>query len=50
MEQLRWYDSILRQDPYVLGATIFSLEIPGWESFDVGPIVAPLTAHVRDTR
>jgi N-acetyl-anhydromuramyl-L-alanine amidase AmpD len=50
MEQLRWYDSILRQDSYVLGAAIFALEIPGWESFDVSPIVGPLTSHVRDTR
>jgi hypothetical protein len=50
MEQLRWYDGVLRQDAYVLGATIFALEIPGWEAFDISPIVGPLTAHVRDTR
>jgi len=26
----------------VLGATIFSLEIPNWAAFDIAPIVGPL--------
>ena len=47
MDQLRWYDGILRADSYVLGATVFSLEIPGWDSFDIAPIIGPFTDHVR---
>jgi hypothetical protein len=46
LDQLRWYDSILLEDHYVLGATIFALEIPGWGSFDIAPIVDELIAHV----
>ena len=49
LEQLKWYDSVMRQDSYVLGATIFSLEIPGWDSFDVAPIMGPLSDYVRTT-
>ena len=47
MEQLRWYDSLLKQDSYVLGATIFSLEIPNWQDFDIAPLMPPLTAYVK---
>jgi hypothetical protein len=50
MDQLRWYDGILRADAYVLGATVFSLEIPGWDSFDIAPIIGPFTDHVRQAR
>lgn len=50
MSQLQWYDSLMRQDSYVLGATIFSLEIPGWNDFDIAPIVGPLTDYVRNSR
>ena len=50
MDQLRWYDGILRADSYVLGASVFSLEIPGWDSFDIAPIIGPFTDHVRSTR
>lgn len=35
VDQLKWYDGILKQDAYVLGATIFQLEIPGWASFSI---------------
>lgn len=30
LEQLKWYDRVLWEDDYVVGATIFALEIPGW--------------------
>ena len=33
--QLAWYDSLMLQDDYVLGATIYCLEIPGWASFQL---------------
>jgi len=46
MEQLRWYDGILKQDDYVLGATIYQLEIPGWGSFSVSPLLQELTDDV----
>ena len=46
--QLKWYDSILEEDQYVLGATIFCLEIYGWESFDIrGRVRELLTDYVR---
>jgi hypothetical protein len=35
-DQLIWYDSILREDDYVIGMTIFALEIYGWDTFDIG--------------
>jgi hypothetical protein len=47
MEQLKWYDSLLKQDSYVLGATIFALEIPNWQDFDITPLMPQLTAHVK---
>ncbi len=47
MEQLKWYDSLMKQDSYVLGATIFSLEIPNWQDFDIAPIMPQLTAYVK---
>ncbi len=50
MDQLRWYDAVLRADSYVLGATVFSLEIPGWDAFDIAPIIGPFTEHVRQAR
>jgi hypothetical protein len=39
----------MRADSYVLGATIFSLEIPGWDSFDIAEVAGPLTDYVRTT-
>ncbi len=49
IDQLIWYDNILKQDDYVLGSTIFALEIPGWESFDIAPILDPLIRYISDT-
>jgi hypothetical protein len=43
-----WYDRLLLEDELVLGATIFSLEIPNWFDFDIAPIMDLLTAHVRE--
>jgi hypothetical protein len=44
------YDGLLGKDDYVLGATIFALEIPGWFSFDIAPIVDRLAAYVAASR
>ena len=46
--QLIWYDSLLLEDDYVMGATIFSLEIPNWNDFDIAPIMGLVTEHVRN--
>lgn len=36
---LLWYDSELKQDPYVVGVTLFQIGNPGgWWSFDLEPI------------
>jgi hypothetical protein len=46
--QLKWYDSILKEDSYVLGATIFCLEIPNWYDFDIaGQVRELLTDYVK---
>jgi len=50
-DQLIWYDNIMKEDDYVLGATIFSLEIHGWETFDIGDppeFIEWLTQHVSE--
>lgn len=35
VSQLAWYDSLLRADDYVLGATIFQLDCPGWGPYSL---------------
>jgi len=45
---LAWYDSEMRRDPYVIGATIFTAgsvsEYLGWTEFDLHDVLIPL-AH-----
>ena len=49
-DQLVWYDGVLQEDAYVLGATIFCLEIHNWDDFDIGGRVRELlTDYVRHT-
>lgn len=46
VEQLKWYDAGLRQDPYVLGGAIFTAgSRDPWQSYDVDDIVPGLTAY-----
>jgi len=48
--QLKWYDALLQQDAYVLGATIYCLELPNpeWDSFDIaGDVLNKLIEYVR---
>jgi hypothetical protein len=45
-EQLAWYDSEMRKDPYVLGATIYTAGSPG-SSFDIDQALPNLTAYVK---
>ncbi len=35
LRQLAWYDSVLREDDYVLGATIFQLDLNGWGDWNL---------------
>ncbi len=46
MAQLAWYDSEIRQDPYVLGAAIYQAGSYGPDSFDVDKLIPDLTSYV----
>lgn len=47
---LKWFDARLREDPYVLGATLFqSGNAEGWSSFDTEPINAWLAEWLKGT-
>ncbi len=47
---LAWYDNQIRQDPYVIGATIFTAgaqdSANGWHTFDVHEVIIPLAYYV----
>jgi hypothetical protein len=47
VEQIAWYDSVIRQDDYVLGATIYQLEIPGWPDYDVSNAIPDLIQYMN---
>ena len=48
VDQLAWYDSMLRQDSFVIGATIFNIGASSsWASFDVSPILPKLTEYAQ---
>jgi hypothetical protein len=47
VSQMSWYDGLMMQDEYVLGATIFSLEIPGWQQYDISPAVPDLIKYMN---
>lgn len=49
LQQLQWYDAVMRADAYVLGCTVFSLEISGWDAFDVSPLAGLLQAYLNAT-
>lgn len=40
VNELKWYDSLLKQDSYVVGAAIFHLGLPGQTSFEIAPEVS----------
>jgi len=47
-EWLKWFDSELRRDPYVVGVTLFQIGNPeGWRSFDLEPIASWLASYIR---
>ncbi len=48
VDQLAWYDSLLRQDSYVIGATIFNIaggSNATWASFEASNIIPKLTEY-----
>jgi hypothetical protein len=46
VSQLAWYDSEIRQDPYVLGAAIYQAGSYGPDSFEVETLIPELTNYV----
>jgi hypothetical protein len=39
---------VLRYDDYVIGATIFTLEIPGWQDFDIAPLTDSFITYLNN--
>ena len=51
MNQLAWYDRGVRQDPYVLGFTVFTAGPVGhWHNYDIGPLLPKMTDYVVNQR
>lgn len=55
MNELIWYDQQIRQDPYVIGATIFTAGIPdggseGWGPYDIHNLLVPLANYLATQR
>ena len=49
LDQLAWYDQETRQDPYVLGFTVFTAGNPPgdqWESFDVTDVLPAIARYL----
>jgi hypothetical protein len=47
-QQLAWYDSMMRQDSYVIGATIFNVSGgSSWESFEASSIIPQLIQYAQ---
>jgi len=44
---LDWHDARMREDPYVLGCTLFQTGSPGWTSFNIDPISPWLVSHLN---
>lgn len=47
LQMLTWYDEVIRSDQYVIGSTIFCLEIPGWQAYDISPLTNILIAYMN---
>lgn len=51
INQLAWYDRGVRQDPYVLGFTVFTAGPVGhWHNYDIGPLLPKITDYVIGQR
>ena len=51
MNELAWYDSLLREDTYVVGSTVFLIDgTADWDSFSVnGEVATLLTEYLQKT-
>eukprot|EP01084_Bolivina_argentea_P320479 556073_1 len=46
--ELEWYDNLMMKDSYVLGANIYCLDIPGWETWQLTTdVVNDLTVYMN---
>ncbi len=44
---LAWFDDRLREDPYIIGCTLFQIgDVPGWPSFDLEPIAPWMSSRL----
>ena len=48
LDELKWYDSLLKRDSYVIGATIFQAGIGGWSSFEISALKDDLTTYMKN--
>jgi hypothetical protein len=49
VNQLIWFDTEMRKDPYVLGATLFTASGGySWRTFDLDPIVPLLGEYAKN--
>ncbi|HLF03113.1 MAG TPA: hypothetical protein VI547_14115, partial [Anaerolineales bacterium] len=49
LDQLAWYDNLLRQDDYVIGFTIFSAgtsATSAWQTFNINDMLVPMAAYM----
>ncbi len=44
---LQWYDNQIKQDPYIIGVTLFQIGDGNWSSFNLEPISSWLTDYLR---
>ena len=55
MNELIWYDQQMRQDSYVIGATIFTAGYPeggpdGWGPYDIHNLLVPMANYLATQR
>lgn len=55
LNELTWYDQQMRQDPYVIGAAIFTAGYPdggpdGWGPYDIHNLLVPLANYLATQR
>ena len=50
LEQLKWYDSELRKDDYVIGVTLFTAGTANteWHSFDLNDMLRPMAFYMNE--
>lgn len=46
-QELQWYDQVLRDNPSVIGAKIFTPDIPNWQNLEIeGPACDQLVSYL----